>query len=97
MRIGEIGWAGLITYTVRIVKREASLIDQVRKETGKLSRFFTFALVHRTDSGHIWFLDIDEARAGSLVGLLVEVEGRKMQPPLRGAALDPRLRGGDEV
>jgi len=97
MRIGEIGWAGLITYTVRIVKREAGLIKQVRKETDKLSRFSKFGLVLRTDSGHLWFLDIDKARAASLVGLRVEIEGRKMTPPLRGAALDPRLRGGDEM
>ena len=57
--------------------------NQVRIETGRLSRFFKFVLVLRTDSGHLWFLDIDEARAAFLIGLRVEIEGRKIGTKLR--------------
>jgi Protein of unknown function (DUF5818) len=54
-----------------------------REETGKLHRFFSFGLILRTDSGHVWFLDVEQRRAEFLVGLRVRIKGEKSGRYLR--------------
>lgn len=54
-----------------------------REATGKLGRFPNEVLVLATDSGHVWFLDVDENRVSHLVGLRVTVRGDRVGRTLR--------------